>query len=103
MQIITIDYVKKTRIKYYRMQMSKFAKDFRTWGEAGTVKSGKDRNLGDRRITMIIVGYAKNHKGNVYQMLNLKTGQITETRDIVWMFCMYYENVNSETTRNYQL
>ena len=31
-------------------------------------------------------------------MLNLETGQITETRDIIWLFRMYYKNANSKTT-----
>ena len=48
---------------------------------------------------MMMVGYANHHKGDVYQMLNLVSGQITEMRDIIWLFRMYYENANSKTTR----
>ena len=72
LQSVIIDDVTKTRIEHYGMQMPKFAKNLRTWGEAGTVKSGKDGKLGDRRITMMMVGYTKHHEGD--GMLNLETG-----------------------------
>ena len=48
---------------------------------------------------MMMVGYANHHKGSVYQMLNLKTGRVTETRDIIWLFRMYDEITNIETTK----
>ena len=79
--------------------MPKFTRYLRTWGEAGTVKSGKDGKLGNCGITIMMVGCANHHGGNVYRILNLETGRITETRDIIWLFCMYYKNVNSKTTR----
>ena len=56
------------------MQMPKFAKYLCTWGEAGKVKSGKDGKLGDRGITMMMVGYATHHEGDMYRVLNLETG-----------------------------
>ena len=37
------------------------AKIKKTWGEAGTVKTGKDGKLGDRGVTMIFVGFANKH------------------------------------------
>ena len=36
-------------------------------------------------------------------MLNLETSQIMETQDIIWLFCMYYECENSETTKKLQV
>jgi hypothetical protein len=99
LQGVTIDDVTKTRVEWYGKAIPKFAKHLRTWGEAGTVKSGKDGKLGDRGITMIMVGYANHHDGDVYRMLNLDTYRITETRDVIWLFRMYYEISNSETTK----
>jgi len=81
------------------MQVPKFAKYLRTWGEAGTVKSGKVGKLGNRGITMMMVGYANYHEGDVYRMFNLETGRVTETRDIIGLFCMYHKIANSETTK----
>ena len=99
LQGVTIGDVTKTRIEHYGMQVPKFAKYLRPWGKAGMVKSRKDGKLGDRGITMMMVGYANYHEGDVYRMLNLETGQVTKTRDIIWLFCMYYEILNSKTPK----
>ena len=80
--IITIKNVQQTRIKHYGQDIPSWSGFLRTWGEAGTVKWGKDGKLGDRGITMMFVGYANNHARDVYRMLNPSTWQITQTRDI---------------------
>ena len=71
--------VTKTRIELYSLEMLKFAKYLHTWGEAGTVESGKDGKLGDPGITIMMVGYVNHHEGDVYRRTNLETGRITET------------------------
>ena len=48
---------------------------------------------------MMMVGYANHHEGDVYRMLNLETGRVMETREIIWLFRMYYKIANSETTK----
>ena len=47
LQSVTINDVTKTHIEHYGMEMPRFTKYLRTWGEAGTVKSGKNGKLGD--------------------------------------------------------
>ena len=47
----------------------------------------------------MMVGYANHHKGDVYRMLNLETGRITEIQGIIWLSRMYYEYENSKTTK----
>ena len=47
----------------------------------------------------MLVGYPNHHEGDVYWMLNLETGRITEMRVITWMFRMNCKNANSETTK----
>ena len=96
LEIVTIDHMTKTQIEHFVMQIPKFAKYLHTWGEAGRVKSGKDGKLGDRGITMIMVGYANHHECDVYQMLNLGTGRITETQDIIWLFRIYYKMLTAK-------
>ena len=39
---------------------------------------------------MIFIGYAKNHAGNCYCIYTPATWNMTETRDITWLHCMYY-------------
>ena len=54
----------------------------KNWGEAGTVKTGKDGKLGDRGVTMIFVGFANKHGPDVYRMLNPHTRRTTNNRDV---------------------
>ena len=73
----------------------KFAKYLYTCGEAETVKSKKYGKLGDRGITIMMVGYMHNHEGDVHWMLNVETGRITEIHENIWLVCKYYECENS--------
>ena len=57
---------KKTRIEHYGMPIPAWSNNLQTWGEAGTVKTGKDRKLGDRGVTMIFVGFANKHGPDMY-------------------------------------
>jgi len=43
---------------------------------------GKLENKG---MECIFVGYAENHTGDVYRLLNLKTDKIVLSRDVVWL------------------
>ena len=60
------------------------------WGEAGTVKIGKNGKVGDRGIPMIFIGYAKNHAKDCYRMYDPSTRMINQTRDVMWLCRMYY-------------
>ena len=89
LNIVTIKNVQRTRIEHYGQDIPTWAEVLRTWGEAGTVKWGKNGKLGDRGITMMFVGYANNHARDVYRMLNPSTWRITQTRDIIWLNRMF--------------
>jgi hypothetical protein len=41
---------------------------------------------------MMFVGYAENHSHDCYRMWNPATKLITETRDVIWLHRMYYQN-----------
>ena len=87
-----------TRIEHYQGSLPKFAQYLRTWGEAGTVKLGKQGKVIDRGVTMMFVGYANNHEGDCYRMYNPSTGKICETRDVIWLRRMFYERQDAEDT-----
>ena len=38
----------------------------------------------DRGLLCVFIGYARNHSGSVYRMINMKTGSALITRDIQW-------------------
>ena len=37
------------------------------------------------------MGYAKNQSHNCYHMWNPASHKITESRDLIWLHCMYYQ------------
>ena len=89
---ITLKGVTKTRIEHFGMKIPKFFGQLRTWGEAGTVKTGKDGKVGDHGVTCMFVGYADNHSGDCYRMYNPNTGRVMETRDVIFLQRMFYED-----------
>jgi hypothetical protein len=76
------------------LEIPKFVKYLRTFGEAGIVKDKKDGKVGNRGITMMFVGYANSHAGNWYRMYNPVTSQVCETRDNIWCGRMYFTSEN---------
>ncbi len=68
LKLITVKKVKKNRIEHYSLPLPNFTRYLRTWGEAGTIKTGKDGKIGDQGVTGMFVGYASNHEGNCYRM-----------------------------------
>ncbi len=97
---VTINGETTTRYEHAGLQIPLFVKHLRTFGEAGIMKNMKDRKVGDRGITMMLVGYAEEHTGNCYRMYNPVTLQICKSRDItIWMGCMYFTTENCEKTK----
>ena len=70
----------------------------RTSGEASTVRTGKDDKVGDRGVTMMMVGYADNHEGNCYRMFNPLRNSIVESQDVTWLRHMYYPRPDTDLT-----
>ena len=62
--IVDIDGIKKTWVKHYAKILPRWVNHMRTFGEAGTVRTGKDGKVGDCGVTMMMMGYADNHEGN---------------------------------------
>ena len=65
----------------------KLPSSLRTFGEMGVVTTkteiqGKLKNCG---ITCMFMGYSVDHSNNVLRMLNLKTKNIINSRDVVWL------------------
>jgi hypothetical protein len=67
----------------------------RTWGEAGTV-TVKDKftpKVSDRGIQCMMIGYAEDHHGDTFRMWDPKTRGIHETRDVIWLKQMFYQQI----------
>jgi hypothetical protein len=95
---VTVNGETKTIFEHAGIAIPSFVKHLRTFGEAGTMKKGKDGKVGDRGITMMFVGYADGHAGDCYRMYNPVTSWVCESRDIIWMGRMYFTTEHSEKT-----
>jgi hypothetical protein len=91
--IVEIDGEQRSRVEHWGGQKPKYAANLRTWGEAGTVKvkTNTTPKLADQGVQCMMVGYAKDHKGNVYRMWDPDTNGINKTRDVIWLRRMFYE------------
>ena len=75
----------------------KWSRNLRTFGEICVLTrhdkalKGKIKNRG--RLCMF-VGYAKDHSGDVFRLLNLKTKKILMSRDVTWIGKTYGEYFN---------
>ena len=99
LDVIEIKGVTKTRVEHYQGSVPKFAQNLRTWGEAGTVKLGKQGKIIDRGVTMMFIGYANNHDGDCFRMFNPVTNGVSETLDVIWLRRMFYEKQDADATK----
>ncbi len=89
----------KTCYEHSGNEIPKFIKYLRTYGEAGIVKDKKDRKVGNRGITMMLVGYADGHAGNCFRMYKPVPAQVCETQDKIWCGRMYFTTENCDNTK----
>jgi hypothetical protein len=89
-KLIKINKVKKTRIENYGLPLPKFTQYLRTWGEAGIIKTGKDRKTRNRGVMGMFMGYASNYEGDCYRMWHAKTKKVSKTRDVVILNRMFF-------------
>ena len=55
--------------------------------------------LDDRGTVCMFVGYARQHAGDVYQMVNIKTNSVIITRDVSWINKFYREQQGDPSHR----
>ena len=89
--VLEIHGVSKARIEHYGHEIHSWTKQMRTFGEAGTVKIGKKGKVRNRGVTMMYMGHADGHTGDVNRMWNQNTDKCSETIDVIWLNCMYFE------------
>ena len=67
-----------------------------TTNPGGAIRS----KLEDRGIKGMFLGYAANHAGNVYRVLNLETKKILITRDVKWLKSLHAEPTRYDVDRD---
>ncbi|KAG7357827.1 reverse transcriptase RNA-dependent DNA polymerase [Nitzschia inconspicua] len=73
----------------------------RTFGEIGIIRNiaTVKPKLDDRGTPAMFLGYAKQHTGNVYRMLDLGTHKLRLARDVEWLSKSYQEYVTCPQNR----
>lgn len=84
LRLVTINGVRKTRDEHVFGVLPKWAKNMRTFGEAGVVKDQKHGKMGEKGIPMMFVGYS-DRESDSYRMWNPKTNRVVVTRDVIWL------------------
>ena len=99
---IDLDGVIKPRVEHWSGKLPAYVNYLKTWGEAGTVKlkNKTTTKIRDQGITCMFVGYAKQHSGDCYRMLNIKTMGVHETRDIIWLHRMFFKPIAPNLEHN---
>jgi len=68
--------------------LPKYASFLRKFGEIGIVSTHNtikmQSKLENRGTVCMMLGYARNHSGDSYRMLNIFTGKVWITRDVAW-------------------
>ena len=64
--LVDINGVKKMCAEHCSKLTPNWVKYMRTFGKAGTVRTGTYGKVGNHGVTMMMVGYADSHKGNCY-------------------------------------
>jgi hypothetical protein len=95
---VTVNGVTKTSWKHAGHSLPSWTKNLWTFGEAGTVKEGKQGKILDRGETMMFVGYNQNHGQNSYRMYNPKTSRVVFTRDIIRLGRMFFPQRDTKVT-----
>ncbi|KAG7340680.1 integrase core domain containing protein [Nitzschia inconspicua] len=94
----------RTPYELFYGKVAPYGPYLRTFGEIGVARNiatvkGK---LDDRGSPAIFLGYAKQHAGNVYRMLDLKTRQLRLSRDVQWLSKTYGEYKNPQIREDAQ-
>jgi hypothetical protein len=91
--VIDLEGTEATRYVHFGKEDPAFAKHLRAWGEAGTatLKTKSTLKLGDHGIACMMVDYALDHEGDVYEMWDPTTNLIHTTRDVIWLRQMFYK------------
>ena len=92
----------KTPHQHLFDELPKYARNLKTFGEIGVCKDNSKRKkakLENKGKHAMFVGYADNHAGDVFRMLNLSTNKIITTRDVIWIQKMYGEHVGLKRSK----
>lgn len=90
--VVTINGQTKSRFEHFYGIMPSYAKNLRTWGEAGVVKlkTSTTPKMLNKGVTAMFVGYPDNHPSDCFLMYNPVTKSEHTSRDVIWLRRMFY-------------
>jgi hypothetical protein len=92
--VVTIDGVMAMKIKHFADKIPDFVKHLKTFGEAGvvTIAGSVKSKVNMRGILCMMGGYCTDRAGDCYRMYDPINNNIYETRDVLWLNRMYFDN-----------
>ena len=98
--IVEMNGISKARIEHYGQEIPSWTKQMPTFGEAGILEIGKNGKVRNPGATMMYVGHADGRAGDVHRMWNQIINKHSETRDIISLNRMYFEETVKTTMRS---
>ena len=101
LQNITAEADSSAHQKYYGSQPN-YARHLKVFGEIGIYKDNSKRKrpkLENKGKYRMLLGYADNHAGDVFRMLNLSTNKVIVTQDITWTQKMYGDHIGLKRSK----
>ena len=65
------------------------------------MKTRKDGKVGDHRVMCMFIGYTGNYIGDCYRIWSPNTGRVSETRDVIFLHRMFYQDKCKENVKSY--
>ena len=91
----------KTPHELFYGHLTKYQDHLRVFGEVGVITKSNTSSiksrLQDRGLVGIFLGYARDHAGDAYRMLNPTTNKVWITCDVKWLHKQYHEHHNLKT------
>ena len=84
---------KDTPHRIFYGQDPKFIDNLHIFGEMAVIKKSPkfQSKLNDKGIKVMFLGYARNHAGDVFCFLNMRTRKVVLSKDVIWLSQVYYK------------
>jgi hypothetical protein len=96
LKVVQLGDVIATRDQHVYGSNPTWARNLKTFGEAGVVKDAKNAKTGNRGMVMMFVGYPDNQEHDSVRMWNPETNGIWTTRDVIWLKRCYFNRTRDD-------
>jgi hypothetical protein len=95
LKVVQLRDVIATRDAHVNGSNPAWARNLRTFGEAGVVKDAKNAKTDNRGTVMMFIGYPDNREHDSVRMWNPEMNGIWTTRDVIWLKRYYFDRTRN--------